>query len=139
MNAYFESFRPGKFYSDRCIERKVKLTVSIVNLELPANVDESSGDGHFAKAYNAVKEKNFTEALEACEKAIELGCSSQYQAYAYNLRGTFDFLKGDNKGALEALDKSIELDSKLVQSYIKRSSLYMEQSKWYNMGIGDYN
>ncbi|CDH54101.1 tpr domain containing protein [Lichtheimia corymbifera JMRC:FSU:9682] len=109
VNAYFESFRP-------------------VNLELPANVDESSGDGYFVKAYNAVKEKNFTEALEACEKAIELGCSSQYQAYAYNLRGTFDFLKGDNKGALEALDKSIELDSKLVQSYIKRSSLYMEQS-----------
>lgn len=108
----------------------------IVNLELPTNVDESSGDGYFVKAYNAVKEKNFTEALEACEKAIELGCSSQYQAYAYNLRGTFDFLKGDNKGALEALDKSIELDSKLVQSYIKRSSLYMEQSTWYHIIMG---
>ncbi|KAI9319969.1 hypothetical protein BX666DRAFT_1917762 [Dichotomocladium elegans] len=109
VNAYFESFRP-------------------MNFEFPAELDESSGDGYFAKAFRAVKAKNFNEALEACEKAIELGCSRQYQAYAYNLLGTFEFLKGNNQGALEAFNKSIELDPKLIQSYIKRSSLYMEQS-----------
>ncbi|KAI9250537.1 hypothetical protein BDA99DRAFT_445111 [Phascolomyces articulosus] len=109
VNAYFESFRP-------------------VNLDLPTSEDLATGDGNFVKAYRAVKAKDFTEALEAVEKAVELGCSRQYQAIALNLLGTFNFLKGDNKSALECLDKSIEADPKFVQSYIKRSSLYMEQS-----------
>ncbi|KAI7861037.1 hypothetical protein BDC45DRAFT_430253 [Circinella umbellata] len=109
VNAYFESFRP-------------------VNLDLPTTEDLSTGDGNFAKAYRLVKTKDFTESLEAVQKAVELGCSKQYQAIALNLLGTFNFLKGDNKSALEYFDKSIEVDPKFVQNYIKRSSLYMEQS-----------
>ena len=102
----------------------------LVNLDLPTTEDLSTGDGNFAKAYRLVKAKDFTEALEAVEKAVELGCSKQYQAIALNLLGTFNFLKGDNKSALECLDKSIEVDPKFIQNYIKRSSLYMEQSMY---------
>lgn len=100
-----------------------------VKLELPAEDDESSANAQFARAYRAIEAKNYNEALEACEKAIELGCSRPYQAYALNLLGTFNFLKGNNQSALEYFNKSIEADPKFVQSYIKRSSLYMEQGE----------
>lgn len=65
--------------------------------------------------------------MEACEKAVELGCSKAYQAYALNLMGTFAFLKGNTAEALTYFNKAIEADPKYVQSYIKRSSIYMEQ------------
>ena len=84
------------------------------------------GDEYFAKAWGSMKSKNYEEACEACDKAAELGCSLAYQAHALNLMGTFKFLKGNAKEALECFDKAIELDPKYVQSYIKRSSIYME-------------
>ncbi|ORZ00497.1 hypothetical protein BCR43DRAFT_452474 [Syncephalastrum racemosum] len=107
VNAYFDSFRPLK-------------------IDLPEE-NAVNGDAMFAQAYRALEAKQFDQALELCEKAIELQCSRPYHAYALNLLGTFHFLKGDNTAAMECLDKSIELDPKFVQSYIKRSSLYMEQ------------
>ncbi|KAI8093661.1 uncharacterized protein BX664DRAFT_112005 [Halteromyces radiatus] len=108
VSAYLDSFRPA-------------------NIELPTTTDESSGDFHFAKAYRAALAKDYPTALEASEKAIELGCSAAYLPAALNLKGTFVFLKGDTQGALECLNKAIELDPKYVQSYIKRSSIYIEQ------------
>lgn len=91
--------------------------------------DEETGDAYYAKAYRAIAEKKYSEALEACEKAVELGCSRAYQAYAMNLMGTFAFLKGNTAEALEYFNKAIEADPKYVQSYIKRSSIYMERGK----------
>lgn len=41
--------------------------------------------------------------------------------------GTFAFLKGNTAEALTYFNKAIEADPKYVQSYIKRSSIYMEQ------------
>ncbi|ORZ20242.1 hypothetical protein BCR42DRAFT_408316 [Absidia repens] len=108
VNAYLDSFRPA-------------------NLELPTTTDESSGDYHFAKAYRAALDKDYATALEESEKAVELGCSSAYLPAALNLKGTFIFLKGDTQGALECLNKAIELEPKYVQCYIKRSSIYIEQ------------
>lgn len=67
--------------------------------------------------------------MEASEKAVELGCSPAYLPAALNMKGTFVFLKGDTQGALECLNKAIELDPKYVQCYIKRSSIYIEQRK----------
>lgn len=43
--------------------------------------------------------------------------------------GTFAFLKGNTAEALDYFNKAIEADPKYVQSYIKRSSIYMERSK----------
>ncbi|KAI8341771.1 hypothetical protein BC941DRAFT_346310 [Chlamydoabsidia padenii] len=108
VNAYLDSFRPAK-------------------LELPTTTDETTGDYHFAKAYRAALDKDYATALEASEKAVELGCSPAYLPAALNMKGTFVFLKGDTQGALECLNKAIELDPKYVQCYIKRSSIYIEQ------------
>ena len=45
------------------------------------------------------------------------------------MRGTFRYLRGDSDSALEDLNKSLELDPSLVQSYVKRASMHLEQSK----------
>ncbi|CAO0789882.1 unnamed protein product [Mucor circinelloides] len=108
VSAYLDSFRP-------------------VVQDLASIPDEETGDAYYAKAYRAIAEKDYNGALEACEKAVELGCSKAYQAYALNLMGTFAFLKGNTAEALTWFNKAIEADPKYVQSYIKRSSIYMEQ------------
>jgi import receptor subunit TOM70 len=65
--------------------------------------------------------------LEQCTKAISLGCSTNYQPFALNLKGTMSFLKGNAELALQCFQQSIELDPSLVQNYIKCSSIYMEK------------
>lgn len=85
-----------------------------------------------------MKHKRYEEALKACERAIDAGCSEAYLAHALNIKGTFLFLKGDTEGALTCFNRSIDIDPKYVQSYIKRSSVYMEQGmcfwkKWHLM------
>ncbi|CEP17018.1 hypothetical protein [Parasitella parasitica] len=108
VSAYLDSFRP-------------------LVQDLASIPDDGTGDAYYAKAYRAIAEKDYSGALEACEKAVELGCSKPYQAYALNLMGTFAFLKGNTSEALTWFNKAIEADPKYVQSYIKRSSIYMEQ------------
>ncbi|KAG0169063.1 TOM (translocase of outer membrane) complex component [Apophysomyces sp. BC1015] len=111
VTAYLDSFRPER----------------VVTTDLSAITDEETGDAYYAKAYRAVADKDYEAAVEACEKAVTLGCSRAYQALALNLFGTFVFLKGNTKDALEYFNKAIEADPKFVQSYIKRSSIFMEQ------------
>ncbi|KAF7731599.1 TOM (translocase of outer membrane) complex component [Apophysomyces ossiformis] len=108
VTAYLDSFRP-------------------VTPDLSSITDEESGDAYYAKAYRAVANKDYETAVEACERAVTLGCSRAYQALALNMYGTFVFLKGNTKDALEYFNKAIEADPKFVQSYIKRSSIFMEQ------------
>lgn len=43
------------------------------------------------------------------------------------MRGTFTFLMGNPKDALEDFNKAIEVDGTYLQTYIKRASIYMEQ------------
>lgn len=106
------------------------MIVTIVTTELPAITDEETGDVYFAKASRAVAEKDYEAAVDACERAVTLGCSRAYQALALNLMGTFVFLKGNTKDALDYFNKAIEADPKFVQSYIKRSSIFMEQGMY---------
>lgn len=90
---------------------------------------EETADGYYSKTCDAMKHKRYDEALKACERAIDAGCSEAYLAHALNIKGTFLFLKGDTEGALTCFNRSIDIDPKYVQSYIKRSSVYMEQGK----------
>lgn len=101
-------------------------------LEEAAQLDEESGKGQLQKGLVGVSRKTadgYADADAAFHKAIEVNDLGDYEAFAYNMRGTFRYLKGDNKEALEDLTKSIELDSKYTQSYIKRASMHLEQGK----------
>ncbi|KAK6514881.1 TOM (translocase of outer membrane) complex component [Arthrobotrys conoides] len=91
--------------------------------------DENTGDYWLNKGLQDIKIKtaqSYEDAAQAFDKALELGVSEKYQAFAYNMRGTFKYLKGDSADALADITKSIEFDPKLTQSYIKRASMILE-------------
>jgi import receptor subunit TOM70 len=68
----------------------------------------------------------YTEAAAAFDRALELGDLDEHEAFAYNMRSTFSYLKGDNSAALADMDKSISLQPTLTQSFIKRASMHLE-------------
>lgn len=99
-------------------------------LEESAELDEESGKGQMRKGIVAMGKKNaesYDTASSSFDRAVELGGLDEHEAYAYNLRGTFRYLKGENEEALADLTKSVELQSSLTQSYIKRASMHLEQ------------
>ncbi|KAK9354424.1 hypothetical protein V1523DRAFT_136651 [Lipomyces doorenjongii] len=69
--------------------------------------------------------ESYEEAYNAFTKAVEL--DAENMALALDLRGTFKFLMADNQGAMEDLNKSIDL-APCVQSYVKRALLFMDLS-----------
>lgn len=131
VSAYFDSFRPGKWLGRSFhIDMMLKDDGLDTSRALPVtSAHEETADGYYSKTCDAMKHKRYDEALKACERAIDAGCSEAYLAHALNIKGTFLFLKGDTEGALTCFNRSIDIDPKYVQSYIKRSSVYMEQGK----------
>ncbi|RUS30832.1 hypothetical protein BC938DRAFT_478904 [Jimgerdemannia flammicorona] len=87
--------------------------------------DADSGDAHYFRARTLLKERRYDDAMDAYDRAVELGVTRT--AKALNMRGTFTFLKGNPKDALEDFNKAIEADPNYLQTYIKRASIYMEQ------------
>ncbi|OAX77227.1 hypothetical protein ACJ72_08477, partial [Emergomyces africanus] len=92
-------------------------------------LDEESGKGQLRKGFLAMAKptgNGYEEAARAFEKSLELGDLGEFEALALNMRATFTYLAGDAQAALQDLNKSVELDPSLVQSYIKRASLHLE-------------
>jgi mitochondrial import receptor subunit TOM70 len=100
-------------------------------LEENADLQDGSGKWYLRKGLQAIQTKTgegYAEAAQSFDKAIEENNLDKHEAFAYNMRGTFRYLKGENEAALEDLNKSLELDPGLVQSYVKRASMHLEQS-----------
>ncbi|KAF2643687.1 mitochondrial precursor protein [Massarina eburnea CBS 473.64] len=98
-------------------------------LEDDAELDEETGKGQLRKGLWEMNNKTgdgYTEAAAAFDRALELGDLGDHEAFAYNMRGTFRYLKGDNDDALKDMDKSVELQPTLTQSFIKRASMHLE-------------
>ena len=102
---------------------------------LPEGLDESvelsedSGKGLLRRGLIAMGKKTgdgYEEAASSFEKALQAGDLGDFEALALNMRATFTYLGGNATGALEDLNKSVELQPSLVQSYIKRASLHLE-------------
>jgi len=99
-------------------------------LEETTELDEDSGKGQLRKGLAAMTKKTgegYDEASKAFDRALEIGDLGDHEAYAYNLRGTFRYLRGENEEALTDLTKSVEIDPLLTQSFIKRASMHLEQ------------
>lgn len=117
VSNYLQSFRAK--------ERPEGLDDSV---ELPAE----TGKGQLQLGLRAMETKTgegYEEAAAAFDKAIELNDLGPYEAFAYNMRGTYTCLRGKHEQALADLTKSIELDPSLTQSYIKRASMRLELGK----------
>ncbi|KAI1865843.1 hypothetical protein JX265_002906 [Neoarthrinium moseri] len=99
-------------------------------LEDSVELSSETGKGQLQLGLRAMDRKThegYEEAAGAFEKAIELGGLDEYEALAYNLRGTFRCLKGQQEEALKDMDKSLELDPAMTQSFVKRASMHLER------------
>ena len=106
-----------------------------------ADLEEGSGKWYMRKGLQAIQHRTgegYTEAMQSFDQAIELDNLDTHEAFAYNMRGTFRYLKGENDLALQDLNKSLELDPGLVQSYVKRASMHLEQSAFAHILTPDY-
>ncbi|KAG9244083.1 import receptor [Calycina marina] len=98
-------------------------------LEDSAQHSDDTGMGQLQLGWTSMGKKTATsyeEAAAAFDKALELGDLGDLEAWAYNMRGTFRYLRGENITALEDLMTSIQLQPSLTQSYIKRASMHLE-------------
>lgn len=98
-------------------------------LEATADLDAETGKGQLRAGLDAVEKgtaEGYKEAATSFHRAVELDDLGEHEALAYNMRGTFGYLRGDNQGGLSDLTKSIEQQPSLTQSYIKRASIYLE-------------
>ncbi|KAJ5709480.1 hypothetical protein N7493_010814 [Penicillium malachiteum] len=114
VSNYLQSFRPKPLPE---------------GLEESAELAEDSGKALLRKGLIAMGQKTgegYEEAAASFEKALEVGDLGDYEALALNMRATFTYLGGNAQGALEDLNKSVELQPSLAQSYIKRASLHLE-------------
>ncbi|EYE97485.1 putative mitochondrial outer membrane translocase receptor (TOM70) [Aspergillus ruber CBS 135680] len=114
VSNYLQSFRPKPLPE---------------GLEESVELPEESGKSELRKGLIGVSKKTgdgYEEAAAAFEKALELGDLGEFEALALNMRATFTYLEGNAQGALADLEKSVELQPSLVQSYIKRASLHLE-------------
>lgn len=114
VSNYLQSFRPKSLPE---------------GLEESADLSEDTGKGQLRKGLIAMGKKTgdgYEEAAAAFEKSLELGDLGDHEALALNLRATFTYLEGNAQAALTDLNKSVELQPSLVQSYIKRASLHLE-------------
>ncbi len=98
-------------------------------LEASVELSEDSGKGQLQLGLGSLEKRTadgYEEAARAFDKALELGDLGEHEAYAYNMRGTFRYLRGENLEALSDLTKSVELQPSLTQSFIKRASMHLE-------------
>lgn len=98
-------------------------------LEDSAELSEETGKGQLQLGLRAMAKKTnegYEDASAAFEKALDLGDLGEHEAFAYNMRGTFRYLRGVQIDALSDLSKSIELSPDYTQSYIKRASMHLE-------------
>jgi import receptor subunit TOM70 len=98
-------------------------------LELTEEIPEDTGKGQLQLGLRAMDKKTgdgYEEAAAAFDKALELNKLEEHEAFAYNMRGTFRYLRGENLEALSDLTKSVDLQPSLTQSFIKRASMHLE-------------
>lgn len=98
-------------------------------LEETAELDEESGLGQLKAGLISLNKRTgegFDSAAVSFDRALELGNLGDHEAFAYNMRGTFRYLRGENNDALEDLSRSVELQPALTQSFIKRASMHLE-------------
>ena len=98
-------------------------------LEESVELPEDTGKGQLQLGLRAMAKKTgdgYEEASAAFDKALVLDDLGDLEAFAYNMRGTFRYLRGENHEALSDLTKSVDLKPALTQSFIKRASMHLE-------------
>ncbi|KAL8243936.1 hypothetical protein R6Q59_010194 [Mikania micrantha] len=114
VSNYLQSFRPRS---------------AIPGLEENRDIDENTGIGQLQRGLIAMDKKTgagYEEASKCFKKAIELGDLGTHEAFALNMRATFEYLEGNTERALADLTSAVEKEPSLTQAYIKRASMQLE-------------
>ncbi|KAF2427261.1 mitochondrial precursor protein [Tothia fuscella] len=101
-------------------------------LEDSADLSEESGLGQLQVGIKELDKRTaegYSSAAEAFDNALQLGDLGEHEAFAYNMRGTFRYLRGDHDDALSDISQSLKLDETYTQAYIKRASMHLEMGE----------
>jgi len=108
-------------------------------LEESVELSEETGKGQLQLGLRSMEKKTaegYEEAAAAFDKSLVFGELEDLEAFAYNMRGTFRYLRGQNHEALDDLTKSVSLQPSLTQSFIKRASMHLELGRYYMLHSG---
>ena len=87
---------------------------------------KGTAEWHADQGYKLAEEGRYDEAIEECNKAIELdpnlAMAYNNRAWAYNEKGQWDL-------AIADCNKTIELDPNLAMAYGNRALAYKQQGK----------
>ena len=104
------------------VQETVKVTEKVekkIVAKLP-NLGQNAED-YYTFGIKAIKEGNFTMAVQAWEKAIEIDPT---MVKVYNYLGRAYYTQGMIEGAIDAYKKAVELDSANPKSYINLGIAY---------------
>lgn len=113
ITAYMDSFRQTSTQIDQFLEM----------------IPVESGDKLLLSAFGYIKSRDYQKAYELAFKAVDEQLSSLFKHLAYNLRGTFSFLKGEVDAAMADFEQALSLDPTSINSLIKRASIFMERGE----------
>lgn len=89
--------------------------------------DAPQGDQTLKRAFEALEAQDYAHSLSYFQEALQQGLSTkELEATALNMHGTFMFVMGEAKRALEDLDRSTELCPENVQTWVKKASVHVE-------------
>jgi mitochondrial import receptor subunit TOM70 len=101
-------------------------------LEDAVEFPQDSGKAYLQAGLAALEKRTnegYEEARASFEKALQKGDLGEFEALAYNMRGTFRCLMAMQSEAMSDLSKAIELDPTMTQAYIKLASMKLEQGR----------
>ena len=90
---------------------------------------------HFGRAVVSQIEGNYQEAIEWCDKALDL---NPRLFSAYVIRGAAYSSKGDFDNGIADCDRAIELNPNYIAGYVNRGFAYYEKGD-YDQAVADFN
>lgn len=115
-------------------EEKVEEEVDEKTVEILPNLGSDAED-YYTFGVGAIKDGNFTLAVQAWEKAVE---KDPTMVKAYNYLGRAYYTQGMIEGAIAAYKKAVELDPANPQSYINLGIAYRYYEE-YEAAINELN
>lgn len=112
------------------IKKRFHLTRFLL-IEWDAKKIDLSSNTDLLNAIEAIRSKNYREAMNLSEKAID--SSNMLLPEALSLYGTFNFLKGDMKSASKYFEESLKLNPNNSNVLIKMALVELEQNHFPKM------
>ncbi|MBS1658122.1 MAG: tetratricopeptide repeat protein, partial [Bacteroidetes bacterium] len=109
-------YPPGGFVGEKEYEKAIS---KLKEME-PAYNDLDRG-------YRSLKEGHAAQALALAELGIQ---KAPYEAHLYNLKGKALWMQGDLSGALQSVDRAIQLNPRYFDFYLQRGLIRLKMGQY---------